>query len=288
MEMYGNVIATGHNEDWQRLQQKSYPSFQMTATTKCSTEFAVAVLRGEATTLQDEHSEVSVDVPSGIKATLWQKVHTEFSRFLHIVPDNECFVGPVVELHLKPFAKEESEEQRYRIKIPYCLQAEEEMSLVKVRCGDIRRKIPFHELLNKKEASGKIPYYEVTEKHIIIHANHFTDHICSACKDTCFSFIMAFPFGSVLPGKDDDDTLATVEVYLCCSLYNIEDFQSVSFYLRNNNIKIYYDALTDNIFLSLVCLVLTSVSLILIQTAMQGHFSLRFIHKQPYEFTNFY
>ena len=123
----------------------------MTAATKCDTEFAVAVINGESMTLQDLRSEVSVDIPSGIKATLWQKVHTEFSRFLHIVPDDECFIGPVVELHLKPFPDVESGQRQYRIKIPHCLHTEEEMSMVKVRCGDTRRKIPFRELPNKQQ-----------------------------------------------------------------------------------------------------------------------------------------
>ena len=238
---------------------------------KDSTEFAVAALMGEAKTLQDLHSEVSVDVQTGIKGTLWQKIHTEFSRFLHIIPDDECFVGPVVELHLHPFPEEESEKERssakvptedvpfeklenkqdtedkcfvrpvvevyleetgkhrYTIKIPHCLKTEEERLSVNVRTGDVRKKGLFQKLENKRESSGKIPYYDVDEHHIIIYTNHFTDHICSACKETCFSSIMAFPFGTILPGEDGDDTQAIVEVYLCCLLYNLEDFKTVSF-----------------------------------------------------------
>ena len=154
-ERYGlHFVVTGQNEQLKKILPKPSPrqhSFQMTATANSSTEFAVAVINGESTTLQDLHSEVCVDIPSGIKATLWQKIHTEFSRFLHIVPDDECFIGPVVELHLKPFPGEETGQHQYRIKIPHCLQSEEEFSLVKVRCGDIRRKIPFRELPNKQQ-----------------------------------------------------------------------------------------------------------------------------------------
>ena len=159
-ERYGlHFVVTGHNEDLKKIPPKPFPrqhSYQMTATLSSSTEFVVAVINGESTTLQDLHSEVSVDIPKGNKATLWQKIHTEFSRFLHIVPDEECFIGPVVELHLKPFSDEESGQRQYRIKIPHCLQTEEELSLVKVRCGDIRRKIPFRVLPNKQQqqASG--------------------------------------------------------------------------------------------------------------------------------------
>ena len=213
-------------------------------------------------TLQDPDSDVSVDIPAGIKGILRWKIHTEFSRFLHIVPDEECFIGPVVELHLKPFLDEEREQHQYRIKIPHCLQTEEERSLVKVRCGDTRKKIPFRELPNKQQqqvseteeerssvkirsgdvrkrvefqelknrqrTSAKIPFFEVDEHHVIIYTNHFTEY-CSSCMKTYLSNIMVFPFGCIFPGEDGDHTQIKVEVYLCCSLYNIPDFQKVSF-----------------------------------------------------------
>ena len=229
---------------------------------ECSTDFDVVPIKGDAVTLQDPESNVSVDIPAGIKGILRRKIHTEFSRFLHIVPDEECFIGPVVELHLKPFPDDESEQHQYRIRIPHCLQTKEEMSLVKVRCGDTRRKIPFRELpnnqqqsasgtdeerssikihsgddkkivelKNRQRTSGKIPFYEVDEHHVVIYTNHFTEYICSSCSKTCLSYIMAFPFGCILPGEDGDDTQTKVEVYLCCSLYNIADFKKVSFLL---------------------------------------------------------
>ena len=245
-----HFIVTVPNEEWPSLPPKPSlrkHSFQMTAATNSSTEFAVALINGESTTLQDLHSEVSVDVPKGIKATLWQKVHTEFCRFLHIVPDDECFAGPVVEMHLKSLLKEEIGQHQYRIKIPHCLQTTEGRLSVKVRSGDLRKKIPFKELKHKKETSGQIPCFEVDESHVIIYTNHFTDHICSTCKETCFSRILAFPFGSLLQ-RSSCRTHATLEVFLCCYLYNIEDFLSVSFdfALFNQSAKSLYNPLSAN------------------------------------------
>ena len=254
--------------------------FILSATADCSSDFAVALIKGDAVTLQDPHSDVSVDIPAGIKGILRWKIHFEFSRFLHIVPDDECFIGPVVELHLKPFPEEESEKERssvkvptenvkeevpfgklenrqdsedkcfvrpfveihveetgqhrYRIKIPHCLKTEEERSSVKIRSGDVQKRVEFQELKNKQKASGKIPFYEVDEHHIIIYTNHFTEYICSSCSKTCLSYTMAFPFGTILPGEDGDHTKIKVEVYLCCSLYNIEDFKTVSFYYKDS------------------------------------------------------
>ena len=236
-ERYGlHFVVTGQNEQLKKILPKPSPKhhrFQMTATTKCCTEFAVAVINGESTTLQDLQSGVTVDVPKGIKGILWQKIHTKFSRFLHIVPDEECYAGPVVELHLVPFLEEETGQQQYKIKIPHCLNTEGERSSLKVRSGDVRKKVDFQELKNKQKASGKIPFYEVDETHVIIYTNHFTEYICSSCSKTCLSYIMAFPFGTIFPGEDGDNTQIKVEVYLCCSLYNIEDFKTVSFCFKN-------------------------------------------------------
>ena len=200
-------------------------------TVKCSTDFAVTLIKGDALTLQEPHSDVSVDIPAGIEGTFWRKFHTEFSRFLHIVPDEECFIGPVVELHLKPFPDEENGQPQYRIKIPHCLQTEEEMSLVKVRCGDTRRKIPFYKLQKKQEASGKLPYYEVDEHYVIVHTDHFSDHVCSVCYPyypSCYSDITAYPCGNLFSSVND--TRVIIELFLCCGLYNIENFKSVGFF----------------------------------------------------------
>ena len=204
-----------------------YGLHYFSARAQCTTDFGVALIKGDAVTLQDPHSDVYVDIPAGIKGTVWQKIHTEFSRFLHIVPGEECFIGPVVELHLKPFPDEESGQRQYRIKIPHCLQTEEERSSVKVRSGDLAKKIPFREMPNKQEASEKLPYYEVDDHHVIIHTHHFSDHICSACFPSCFSNITAYPFGNLFPSRNKTEVV--IEVFLCCSLYNIEDFKSVSY-----------------------------------------------------------
>ena len=63
-------------------------------------DFVAAIPKGRELILQELNSEVSVDVPKGIKGILWQKIFTEFSFFNQVIPEEECMIGPVVEVRL--------------------------------------------------------------------------------------------------------------------------------------------------------------------------------------------
>ena len=206
----------------------------MTAKNDKTGEYAVSVLAVKAVTLQDLKSAVSVDVPKDVEGFFWQKVHTEFSRSKQVVSEDECFVGPVVELHLKSFPDEGSEQHLYRISIPHCLQTTEEISSVMVRCGDTRRKQPFFDLSRKLNLKDLEPGFVVNSSHIVIFSRHLSDFVCS-CKKTSCDFIMAFPFGNLTAHQSLNMTTASVSVYLCPSLYVIEDFQQV----RSSKFELY-------------------------------------------------
>ena len=202
--------------------------FPMTAKNDSIGEYAVAVLTGEEVTLQDLKSAVSVDVPKDVEGIFWQKVHKEFSRFKKVVPEDpeeECFVGPVVELHLNPFEKEEKRQHQYRIRIPHCLETAEEISSVMVRCGDTRGKQIFFDLPRKQSLDFE-PGFVVNSTHIVIFSRHLSDFVCSCKKKSCDS-IMAFPFGNLTTLEEVNMTTVSVSVYLCPRLYKIPDFQQV-------------------------------------------------------------
>ena len=202
----------------------------MTAKNDITGEFAVAVLTGEDVTLQDLKSAVSVDVPKDVEGIFCQKVHTEFSRFKQVFTEDECFVGPVVELHLKSFEKEVKRQHQYRISIPHCLQTAEEISSVMVRCGDTRRKQPFCDLPKKQNHEDLEPGFVVNRTHVVIFSSHLTDFICSCKEKSCHS-IMAYPCGNLTVLERSGWTTAKVKVYLCPSFYKMPDFQQVRWIL---------------------------------------------------------
>ena len=213
------------------------------------TDFAVALISKKAITLQDTHSQVSVDVLEGIEGSIWQKVHTNISVFQQVIADEkECMAGPVVELYIKSQNGETlSDNHRYRIRIPHCLKTEEQLSLVKVRCRNIHGNIPFEEIPRGIHANETGPYFEVDKNHIIIFTNHFSQFVCSTCSKAC-DCIMAFPFGSLILTEDNNMTTASVKVILCPSLYNIEDFWKVSRIPIKSTILTYYSFPSKNHF----------------------------------------
>ena len=193
------------------------------------------------TTVQAKDSEVEVTIPDGIKAILLQKVHTEFSQFRDIIPEDECIIGPVVELHVKTQHEVYSTRKKYIIKIPHYLETEEQLSSIKVRYGDVTENIDFTELRRKVTSRDVMPYYEVDSTHIIINTDNFSQFICTDCgkKESCHN-IMVFPFGSLSQQEEDETTLTKVKVYLCSPLYKIVDFKTVSCFLVKSLVEEFY------------------------------------------------
>ena len=189
-------------------------------------EYLAAVTRS-GQEFQDTNSEVCVTIPRQGRAILWQKIYTEFSQFKGIVPEEECMIGPVVELHTSNRSSQPSGKMHYKVRIPHCLKKDEQLASIKVRTGDVYRNIPFIELRKKSGIDDGMQYYEVDERFITIYTPHFCQFVCSTCKKTYSSFIMAYPFGTLIQEEEDEVSDVTVKVYLCCSLYDIDDFRTV-------------------------------------------------------------
>ena len=189
-------------------------------------EYVGAVIQGEAMTLQDSNSDVSVHVPEGVRAVLWQRVYTEFSRFRGVVPKDECMVGPVVEIHVEELGeKQEAVRDHYKIKIPHCLTKKEQLSSIKVKSGNIYSKRKFVKLKTKKKNRNRSISYEVDEKYVTIHSTHFCQFVCSTSEQICKRSIMAFAYGSLK--QLGQHSHVKVNVFLCSDLYRLPEFKRV-------------------------------------------------------------
>ena len=195
------------------------------------TDYLVSIIKGK-TTLQAPDSDVVVTVPDGVRALLSQKVHSEFSQFRDIIPENECMIGPVVELYLQHQSEVHSRRKKYIIKIPHYLETKDQLSSIKVRCGDVNKGIPFIELRRKFTSCDVMPYYEVDSTHIIISTDNFSQFICTDCgrKESCHN-IMVFAFGSIDQQEQKEISRVKVKVFLCSPLYKIGDFKKVCAFL---------------------------------------------------------
>ena len=185
--------------------------------------FDAALLSGKADTLRRRNSEVSIETPERMQNILCRKIHTDLSRHEMNLPHDESIIGPTVEVQLAHGNEENQKE--FILRIPHCLEMNE-VSAIKVRCIDDKRKDSVRYVVAKEQAMGTIPYFETNSSHVIIHTNHFSEYVCSSSSDDCLTSIMAFPFGSMW--KIEKISHVKVKVYLCCSLFKIQDFKTVS------------------------------------------------------------
>ena len=75
--------------------------------------------------LQGNSSDVQLQVLRGYPRGLHlMSVRTDLSSFGSVVPDDECFIAPVVEIY-GPVQRENSS---YVVQIPHCLSGEEDFS----------------------------------------------------------------------------------------------------------------------------------------------------------------
>ncbi len=91
--------------------------------------YMATVGRGKDICLQGDNSDVQLFITAGCpqKAHLMD-VRTDLSNFASEIPDNECFVAPVIEV----MAPAKSETSAYILRIPHCLTTTSQRESVKI------------------------------------------------------------------------------------------------------------------------------------------------------------
>ena len=145
-------------------------------TTRKGRRYLATVAKGETISLQGDKSDVKLDIKEGCpKRAYLMEVRTDLSSFESIIPDNECFISPIVEV----LAPAETNTSSYILRIPHCLDEYDDKSKIKVRM--------IHE--NRNPAVVEVPkgnagalYYDIDDRFIKLHTTHFTKVICTICQ----------------------------------------------------------------------------------------------------------
>ena len=121
----------------------------------------------------------------------------------------------------------------YEISIPHCISERKHWKYVKVRHGDDlpckdNQQVVFQEIPSKANRGNAEMYYEMDEHFIKIYTKKFCYFICSSCKDSCSSKFIIFLFGNL--ETTDEKTSVEIKAFLCCELYSIADYKSVSYF----------------------------------------------------------
>ena len=183
----------------------------MTITRK-GRQYLATVARGSDTILRGHKSDVKLKINEGCpKRAYLMEVRTDLSKFAHgslphdnneereavpsnswkskVIPDNECFISPIVEV----LAPAQTSTSSYTLWIPHCLDEDDDKSKVKVRL--------IHE--NRNPAVVEVPkgnagalYYDINDRFIELHTTHFCQVICTICKTPyhCLQKVICFFF----------------------------------------------------------------------------------------------
>ena len=190
-------------------------------TTRKGRRYLATVAKGKTTSVQGDKSDVKLEIKEGCpKRAYLMEVRTDLSSFGSIIPDDECFISPIVEV----LAPAETSTSSYTLRIPHCLDEDDDRTKVKVRLVHENRNPAVVEV--PKGNAGAL-YYDIDDRFIELHTTHFCEVICTICQTPyqCRGKINSFWFARF----DTEHQGAHVEIrpYFGGVLHTIVDFKQV-------------------------------------------------------------
>ena len=199
-------------------------------TTRKGRRYIATVAKGKTISLQGEQSDVMLEIQEGCpKKAYLMEVRTDPSSFESFIPENECFISPIVEV----LAPAETNTSSFLLKIPHCLDEDDDRTKVKVRM--------IHE--NRNPAVVEVPkgnagtlYYDIDARFIQLHTSHFTTVVCTICQTPyhCLNTAANYWFASFDTHQHKDATfLNDVEIrpYFGGVLHTVVDFRKVIYFV---------------------------------------------------------
>ena len=188
--------------------------------------YLATVARGSDTILRGDRSDVKLEINKGCpKRAYLMEVRTDLSNFGSIIPDDECFISPIVEV----LAPAETSTSSYTLRIPHCLDEGDDRTKVKVRLVQENRNPAVVEV--PKGNAGAL-YYDIDARFTELHTTHFTKVICTICQTPyhCRGRIDNFWFANFYTEQLKSTTfLHEVEIrpYFGGVIHAIADFRKV-------------------------------------------------------------
>ncbi len=158
------------------------------------------------------------------------EVRTDLSSFASIIPDDECFIAPVVDV----IAPAKTETSAYILRIPHCLTEGDDRNNVKVRMWYENRH-PSHAIVEvplRDKCTDGVLFFNIDDSFIELHTPHFCKVICTTCETPlhCLTRATSFFFGKFDSYEEDGTTQHDVQIrpYFCSIPYDvIADFREV-------------------------------------------------------------
>ena len=84
-------------------------------------QYHATVTNGKPLTLKSPDSEITLEVPKGLKAVIMQHIHADYDPVNKFIPSHECLVASIVRFKIHAGNHQESGEFTFKAKIPHCL-----------------------------------------------------------------------------------------------------------------------------------------------------------------------
>ena len=193
----------------------------------------VRIVKGNSATIRAFGSDVVLRTPKNLYAVILGNIHVNHAPFQHLVPANECIVGPICEYSVHPLINSptRSSELMYQLQIPHIIKDIETVKhCIRVRPGNLRSQVQGLKLAcEPMESRNAKVWYEVGKHFITVHTSHFSGCIVTLDGINCCSGSANVLLFGCLSNTSTDDPLATMKVYMSSAhSIHIRDYGRVS------------------------------------------------------------
>ena len=199
-------------------------------TTKKGRKYLATVARGDDISLQGDKSDVKLVIKEGCpKRAYLMEVRTDLSNFGSIIPDDECFISPIV----KVLAPAETSTSSFLLRIPHCLDEDDDRTKVKVRMIHENRNPAVILVPERVKCTDGVLFYHINDRFIELHTNHFCLVTCTYCDRPfhCLGRINSLwyaKFETLLQESASVQHNVEIRPYFCGVVQGIVDFRKVN------------------------------------------------------------
>ncbi len=156
-------------------------------------------------------------------------IHTNAMPFSEVIPENECMVAPIIDIHKSTDVRSAKSSSKYLLRIPHCLDFDKDVvgldQLPVVRHGDIYTNKPFTIVPYRQNHTDDLEiYYDIDPMYINIYTSTFSQFICTHCKKKCTEDLVVLVSGGF---KMFEEINVEVLPFVCNRLHTILDYKQV-------------------------------------------------------------
>ena len=199
-------------------------------------------------------SDVILHIPDGVCGVLLGNIHTDLSKFAHLVRDTECIVSPVCDLHVEFTKGNMQERQPFKLLIPHIMkdfQLAKEQSRIQIFEHSNKDPLTVLPLGETEEDTSALPLKQVkplfcvSRNYVELFCNHFCQILVSAeAAGCCCQSANLLVFSRMDPPNEYTSLpLANMKIYLTSLLTNMDDFFQVFISSFKKTIGAHYEVL---------------------------------------------